>query len=34
MKDCTVYLDNEMIIENGDYVVPEMIADVEPRELV
>jgi hypothetical protein len=33
MKDCTVYLDNEMIIEKGNYVVPEMIAEMEPREL-
>ncbi|MEE3000705.1 MAG: leucyl aminopeptidase [Pseudomonadota bacterium] len=34
MKDCTVYLDNELIIEDGAYVVPEMIADVELREQV
>jgi len=32
MKDCTVYLDNELIIEDGAYVVPEMIAEVEARE--
>ena len=31
MKDCTVHLDNTMIIENGNYVIPEMIAKVEPR---
>lgn len=30
MNDCTVYLDNEMIIGTGNYVDPQMIADVEP----
>ncbi|MEE2745628.1 MAG: hypothetical protein VX617_01980 [Pseudomonadota bacterium] len=31
MKDCTVYLDNEMIIDKGNYIFPEMVAKVEPR---
>ncbi len=31
MKDCTVYLDNEMIIDKGKYVDPQMIAKVEIR---
>ncbi len=32
MKDCTAYLDNDMIIDTGKYVDPQMIADVEPRD--
>ena len=32
MKDCTVYLDDEMIIENGKYIDPQMVAQVELRE--
>ena len=31
MKDCTVYLDDELLIDNGNYVNPEMIAQVEQR---
>ncbi len=31
MKDCTAYLDDDMIIEAGTYIDPQMIADVEPR---
>ena len=32
MKDCSAYLDNDMIIDTGKYVDPQMIADVEPRD--
>ena len=31
MKDCTVYLDDEMIIERNKYIDPQMVADVELR---
>ena len=31
MKDCTVYLDNDMIIDHGNYLDPQMIAEVDPR---
>jgi hypothetical protein len=33
MKDCTVHLDDKIIIEKGHYIVDEMIAKTEPREL-
>ena len=32
MKDCTVYLDNDMIIDHGNYLDPQMIAEVDPRQ--
>ena len=32
MKDCTVYLDDEMIIDRGCYVDPQMVAQVHARQ--